>query len=100
MLVAFSARNRRGDLVRIGDIIDGAKLPLKAKWFTGVVQLPIGEFDYGRQLWPVLVEVVIEKGKVTKISAVENAAETYTWNGLRHRSEKGAKGESSEPKGS
>ena len=33
--------------------------------------------------FPLLVEVKIENGEVTDLTAIRDAAETFTWNGLR-----------------
>ncbi len=81
LLIEFKGR-RSEERVRIGDIIDGAHLPLRADWFTGKLQFAIGESDDDARIFPLIIEVEIKKGKVTNVSAARNAAEVFTWNGL------------------
>ena len=85
-LTAFDAEDMRGRQVDIGDIIEDASLPLRANWFTGKIQFPLGEFDFENQCWPLVVELAVEKGKVKDISAKKNAVESSTWNGMPTKS--------------
>ena len=71
-----------GRPVRIGDVIDGAELPLKADWFTGKLQFLLGDIDDDSQTYPLIVELDIHLGRVIKTSSENDATPVYTWNGL------------------
>ena len=80
-LIQFKAKNKEKE-VGIGNILENAELPVKATWFTGKLQLPIGDFDYDNQRWPLIIELTFDKGKLRHMSTKKDATEIYTWNGL------------------
>jgi hypothetical protein len=62
--------------VPLSRFIDG-KLPKKAKWFSGIIEVPVGEFSYESQSWAVLIEIGIENGEVVSINPITNGKERY-----------------------
>ena len=52
------------DKVTILDVLDEGSLPCKAVWYTGLLHLPIGEFDYETQQWPMALKIRIFEGIV------------------------------------
>lgn len=52
--------------ITILDVLGEDSLPCKAVWFTGVLHLPVGEFNFETQQWPIAVKIRVSKGVVTE----------------------------------
>lgn len=57
------------------------RLPLVARWFTGSIFVPIGDFDYDAQAYQYVIELLIEKGAVTDTQYHKSVKLPVTWNG-------------------
>ncbi|WP_430453466.1 hypothetical protein [Rhodopirellula europaea] len=59
------------------DALDCEKFPIPATWFTGKLQLPVGDFDESSQTWPLVIELRIKDGVIFKTLTKKNEPERF-----------------------
>jgi hypothetical protein len=68
--------------VKNEQIIPGDIFPIVAKWFSGRINLNVGDFDVKTNEYTSVIIFHIEKGIVTKTEYAERMKPVWTWNGL------------------
>lgn len=83
---ALWLRSVKGELVSekisLVEAIGEDSLPCKASWFTGDIQLPVGEFDFDNHAWPFAVRLRFVNGELKSSDIVRNATDTGTGPGV------------------
>ena len=82
-LTKFKAR-RDGRRVPISEFVNGVEgkgRPVLAKWFSGRIHVPFGDYRGTHALTSIIV-FHIAKGRVTKAEILFNRPLVQTWNGL------------------
>ncbi len=62
-------------------------LPVVARWYTGSIFVPVGEFDYDAQASKYVIELIVDKGSITDTQYHHLIKIPETWNG-KPRSQK------------
>lgn len=53
------------------------RLPVVANWYSGTLQLPVGEFDIRTQCWPVVIELKFKHGMLVKTLLRKDQVEIF-----------------------
>jgi hypothetical protein len=55
---------RKNSKKKILENLGAVRFPVKAEWYSGTLQLPVGEFDDTSFSWPIVIELTIENGNI------------------------------------
>ncbi|GIX00835.1 MAG: hypothetical protein KatS3mg111_4385 [Pirellulaceae bacterium] len=70
------------------------RLPVVARWYTGSIFVPVGEFDYDAQASQYVIEFIVDKGSVTDTRYHQSIKIPVTWNGKPRSPKSDKKGKS------
>lgn len=71
-----------GKDLKNSELLPGKRFPVFATWFTGRIQLPIGDFDEETDTFESVIVFDIQDGHVKSIGFLPSAKPNYSWNGL------------------
>ena len=70
-----------GSKPKTGRELIGKRLPTVARWFSGSIFVPVGDYDQDAGASRYVIEFVIDKGLITDTRFFSSLKLPYTWNG-------------------